>query len=95
MFFCRTVVLLWEAYVANLQGYKNSMLLFLDQALEIAEREGFEFLFLKPSLLGSGDPFTFLPLLLRARENEIHLPYVQKLCGNRKQKTCATILVAS
>ena len=80
----RTAVLLWEAYVAHLQGYKNSMLLFLDQALEIAEREAFDFLLLGPSLLGSNDPFTFLPLLLKAQENEIRLPYVQKLLREHK-----------
>ncbi len=85
--FCRAAVLLWEAYVANQQGYKNSMLLFLDQALEIAEREGFDFLFLRPSLLGSGDPFTFLPLLLKARENEIRLPYVLKLLREQKAES--------
>lgn len=82
--FSRTAVLVWEAYVADLQGYKNSMLLFLDQALEIAERESFDFLLLGPSLLGSDDPFTFLPLLLKARENEIRLPYVQKLLREQK-----------
>ena len=80
----KTAVLLWEAYAADYQGYKNSMLLFLDQALEIAEREGYDFLFLRPSLLGMDDPLTFVPLLIKARDNEIRPEYVSRLLKEQK-----------
>lgn len=75
----KTAVLLWEAYVADQQGYRNSMLLFLDQALEMAERGGYNFLFSKPSLLGSNDPFTFIPLLLKAETENLHSAYTKQL----------------
>jgi len=60
--------LLWEAYTADKQGYKGSALLFLEQGLELVQKHQYQFLLTRGSLLGPDDPFTFFPLVLRARE---------------------------
>ena len=59
---------LWEAYTADKQGYKSSALLFLEQGLELVWKHNYQFLLTRGTLLGPDDPFTFLPLVLRARE---------------------------
>ncbi|HPR34928.1 MAG TPA: BTAD domain-containing putative transcriptional regulator, partial [Anaerolineaceae bacterium] len=59
---------LWEAYTADKLGYKSSALLFLEQGLQLVQEHRYQFLLTKGSLLGPDDPFTFYPLLLRARE---------------------------
>ncbi len=59
---------LWEAYTADKQGYKSSALLFLEQGLELVRKHNYQFLLTQGTLLGPDDPFTFLPLVLRARE---------------------------
>jgi len=59
---------LWEAYTADKQGYKSSALLFLEQGLELVQKHRYQFLLTRGSLLGPDDPFTFYPLMLRARE---------------------------
>lgn len=59
---------LWEAYTADKQGYKSSALLFLEQGLELVRKHNYQFLLTRGTLLGPDDPFTFLPLVLRARE---------------------------
>ncbi len=60
--------LFWEAYTADKQGYKSSALLFLEQGLELVQKHDYQFLLTHGTLLGPDDPFTFFPLLLRARE---------------------------
>jgi len=60
--------LLWEAYTADKQGYKSSALLFLEQGLELVQSHQYQFLLTRNTLLGPDDPFTFYPLVLRARE---------------------------
>ncbi len=64
----RAAALLWEAYTAEKQGYKSSALLFLEQGLELVQKHHYQFLLTRGTLLGPDDPFTFLPLVLRARE---------------------------
>ncbi len=59
---------LWEAYTAEKQGYKSSALLFLEQGLELVQKHQYQFLLTRGTLLGPDDPFTFYPLVLRARE---------------------------
>ncbi len=63
-----TAALLWEAYTADKQGYKGSALLFLEQGLELVQKHQYQFLLTHGTLLGPDDPFTFYPLVLRARE---------------------------
>jgi len=60
--------LLWEAYTADKQGYQSSALLFLEQGLDLVQKHQYQFLLERGSLLGSDDPFTFFPLVLKARE---------------------------
>ena len=63
-----TAALFWEAYTADKQGYKGSALLFLEQGLEQVQKYQYQFLLTRGTLLGPDDPFTFYPLVLRARE---------------------------
>lgn len=63
-----TATYLWEAYTADKQGYKGSALLFLEQGLEQVQKYHYQFLLTRGTLLGPDDPFTFYPLVLRARE---------------------------
>lgn len=63
----KAAALLWEAYSAQKQGYKNSAILFLEQCLGLVCQHDYKFLLNKPSLLGADDPVTFYPLLLWAR----------------------------
>ncbi len=67
----KAAALLWEAYTAQKQGYNNSAILFLEQCLELIQKDGYHFLLNKQTLLGSDDPYTFFPLLYWARERGI------------------------
>ncbi len=71
--------LLWEAYTADKQGYKSSALLFLEQGLNLVQTNQYQFLLDRGSLLGSDDPFTFFPLVLRAREMGIQRELVNQI----------------
>ena len=70
---------LWQAYLAHLQGYKNSAGLFLEQALPLIKQKGYDFLLSKTSFLGPNDVSCFVPLLLEAKEAKIEAKFVEDL----------------
>ena len=71
--------LLWEAYTADKQGYRSSALLFLEQGLDLVQKHDYQFLLTRGSLLGPDDPFTFYPLVLRAREMGLRLELINQI----------------
>jgi LuxR family maltose regulon positive regulatory protein len=73
---------LWEAYTADKQGYRSSALLFLEQGLELIQKHQYQFLLTRGSLLGPDDPFTFYPLVLRAREMGLQLDLLTPVLNN-------------
>lgn len=62
----RTAALVWQAYTADQQGFKNSTILFLDQAFQLISKHGYEFLLTHPTLLGPNDIAAFAPMLIKA-----------------------------
>lgn len=70
---------IWQAYLAQLQGYKNSCRLFLEQALAVISDKSYEFFLIKPSLLGPNDTACFVPLLIEARKAGIEPALVERL----------------
>ncbi len=70
---------IWQAYLAPLQGYKNSCRLFLEQALAVISDKSYEFFLIKPSLLGPNDTACFVPLLIEARKAGIEPSLVERL----------------
>ena len=77
-----TAAYLWEAYTADKQGYKGSALLFLEQGLEQVQRYQYQFLLTRGTLLGPDDPFTFYPLVLRAREMGLQPELISQILSN-------------
>lgn len=77
-----TAAYLWEAYTADKQGYKGSALLFLEQGLEQVQRYQYQFLLTRGTLLGPDDPFTFYPLVLRAREMGLQPELIGQILSN-------------
>ncbi|HPL80921.1 MAG TPA: BTAD domain-containing putative transcriptional regulator [Anaerolineaceae bacterium] len=70
---------IWQAYLADLQGYKNSCRLFLEQALPVIRDRSYEAFLVKPSLLGPNDTVCFVPLLFEARKAGIEPALVEGL----------------
>lgn len=79
-----TASLLWQALIAQRQGYKNSSMVFLEQALQACSEHKFDFLFTRTCILGANDPNTFLPLLIMAREAGLQNELVKKLLNHHK-----------
>ena len=79
----RAACLLWQAYVAHLQGYKNSFGLFLEQALPLIKENSYDFLLTKRTFLGPNDVACFMPLLLEARNLGIESDFVNALLRER------------
>jgi len=77
--FALTACWIWQAYLAQLQGYKNSCHLFLEQALTVIKDKGYDFFLVKPSLLGPNDTACFVPLLIEARKAGIEPVLVERL----------------
>ena len=70
---------LWLAYTARKQGFINSTAIWLEQALKIITRCGYDFLFTKPTMLGSSHPIDFVPLLILARHLNIEAETTRRL----------------
>ncbi len=70
---------LWLAYTARKQGFMNSAAIWLEQALKIITRYGYDFLFIKPTMLGSSHPIDFVPLLILAQRLNIETATVKRL----------------
>lgn len=70
---------LWLAMNASRQGYRNSMLIYLERMLSAVAEHHYEFLLAKPTWLGSNDPLAFVPLLIQAQENGIQIALVDDL----------------
>jgi len=81
----KAAALLWEAYTAQKQGFNNSAILFLEQSLELIQQHDYQFLLTRPSLLGSDDPYTFLPLLQWAKEKHIQIDLVNQVLNGSPQ----------
>lgn len=77
--FGKAACLLWQAYVAHLQGYKNSFGLFMEQALPLIRQKAYDFLLTRPTFLGPNDAACFVPMLLAARDLGIESEYVTAL----------------
>ena len=62
---------LWLAYSTHKQGFVNSSAIWLEQTMKIITRHGYDFLFTKPTMLGSSHPIDFVPLLILAQKLNI------------------------
>lgn len=82
--FGRAACLLWQAYVAHLQGFKNSFGLFIEQALPLIKRMGYDFLLTQRSFLGPNDVACFVPMLLQARDLGVESDFVSSLLLERE-----------
>jgi len=69
--FAETAASLWLAYTAWKQGFTSSFLLYIEQALALVSKHNYQFLFTKPTILGSNDPTIFVPLLLAAKADGV------------------------
>lgn len=78
----KTASLIWQSYAAQKQGFKNSAILFLEQALGLVQQHDYQFLLTRASLLGSDDPYTFYPLLLWARQMQIKPDLVRRILSS-------------
>jgi len=70
---------LWLAYTARKQGFINSAAIWLEQAMKNVARYGYDFLFTKPTMLGSSHPIDFVPLLVLAQQLSIEPETTQRL----------------
>lgn len=70
---------LWLAMNASRQGYRNSMLIYLEKLLSAVAEHHYEFLLTKPTWLGSNEPLEFVPLLIQAQQNGIQEALVDQL----------------
>ena len=75
----KTASLIWQSYAAQKQGFKNSAILFLEQALGLVQQHDYQFLLTRASLLGSDDPYTFYPLLQWARQMQVKPDLVMQI----------------
>jgi len=70
---------LWLAYTAHKQGFINSSAIWLEQSMKIITRHGYDFLFTKPTMLGSSHPIDFVPLLVLAQQMNIESETTRRL----------------
>ena len=73
-----TATLLWLALTAFERG-KPAYHPLLLEALDVAREKGYDFLFLRPTLLGPPDIRRLIPLLLDARAEGLHPAFIQHL----------------
>jgi LuxR family maltose regulon positive regulatory protein len=70
---------LWLAYTARKQGFVHSAAIWLEQAMKLVTRHGYDFLFTKPTMLGSSHPIDFVPLLVLAQQLNIETETTRRL----------------
>ena len=70
---------LWLAFTSRKQGFVNSAAIWLEQALKNITRHGYDFLFTKPTMLGSSHPIEFVPLLVLAQHLGIETETTRRL----------------
>jgi len=75
-----TVTRLWLAWIA-LKSDPARLEPYLAAGLRTAREQGYDFLFLRPTLLGPPDERLWLPLLIAARDQHIEATYASHLLG--------------
>lgn len=75
----RSAALLWLSYCALHQGFLSSFCIYIEQALALIERNAYQFLLNRSTMLGSDHPEDFIPVLLEARKQNIKTEFLQQL----------------
>lgn len=79
--FGETATRLWQCLLWQATGDDTRLARGIDDLLRPARDHGYDWLFLRPTLLGPPDPRRIVPLLLRARAAERHRSYAANLLG--------------
>ena len=79
--FGETATRLWQCLLWQATGDAARLARGVDDLLRPARDHGYDWLFLRPTLLGPPDPRRIVPLLLRARAGERHRSYAANLLG--------------
>lgn len=77
--FGRSAARLWLVWGFFRQRQNERLKPLLPEVLSVCRANGYDFLFLRPSLLGAPDERIFLPLLLHARQNGWESAYIGQL----------------
>ncbi len=75
----RAGVLLWLCLLWYSSGDEAHLRRGLDELFSLAEDHGYDYLFLRRTLMGPPDPRRVVPLLLWARSEDIHAGYADRL----------------
>lgn len=77
--FCLTVCKLWLSLIYYHRQKKNKFILIAKELFKLVQKENFEFIFYRPTLLGADNPNLLVPILLEAREEDIKKEYIKSL----------------
>ena len=81
--FALSVARIWMALATWHQDLRNMSFAYLEKALPLIQRHGYEFLLMKETFLGLQDRETILPLLIAAHDNKIEPTYINRLLQER------------
>lgn len=77
--FGETASILWRSVLEYRQGLEERYTQTIDKLLTLSQEHEYDFLFLRPTLLGLPDERLIVPLLISAREHSINPVYANQL----------------